>query len=1166
MTGKIKQMRNRRLGNGKRRAWTMFTALIVTCAVLLAGMLTPPLTANAALSAGESVYLAVGKEIGYGGTNTTHIFKADGNEAYCVEPSKKNPSSGTYEIVSLDSLDNVSDKNKSILRSIFYYGYGGPGFDKTMNWPDEWWDGETLKTERYLSITHLVSSYAYQDSLDDALWGTNTTFRTWFNNDVMSTHGIYQQMKSLADEVPDSFQVFAILPSNNTTQVIMFGEDVPTGHAQVIKESSDEGLTFGLGTYSLEGAEFTFYDGDDNVAGKVTTYANGESSTLALEAGVYTVKETKAPEGYLLNEETQTVTIVKDKTSVVTFQDTPAYDSVSLLVDKTSVETGDHDAQGDAQLANAEFTIEYYDTLDYDDYDSLTAAGLEPTRSWAVATDEDGEAYLSDDYLVSGDAFYYVDGQPVIPRGTIVVYESKAPEGYALNDTVNFQKIQENADSSTDITYNTAEYPEQVYRGDLHFTKKDGDTAEVMANVAFSLTSTTTGESHVIVTDENGYFNSSAECNKHTANTNGNDWALAADDVIDSDELDNQAGIWFSGTASAAVDANDSLGALPYDTYVLKELRCTNNVGYSLIEATVTVSRDGVNIDYGTLDDPVISIGTTALDVADSDNYVGVGAVSIVDTIKYSGLIAGTEYTFVGQLFNAETGEAIVVDGETVTASTTFTPDRSYGEQTVTFEFNSYDLQGVTVVVHETLYQDGLIAAEHADDTDINQQVTVETVEIGTTALDGVDGDKNVVKDTEVVIVDTVSYTGLVPGSTYTVTGVLYDKNTGDALLDADGDEITASAEFTAEHSSGTVDVTFTFDATLLEDVDEIVVFESLYYGDRELAVHADIEDEGQTVTLTPPEIGTSAADGVDGDDTVSADSTVTIVDTVVYENLVPGKEYTVTGTLMDKSTGEAFVVDGEMVTSTVTFTPESSSGTVDVTFTFDASGITEDTELVAFESLERDGVEVAVHADINDGNQTVTVVPPSIGTSASDGTDDSEGLEDHTVTASRNTIITDTVSYDGLVPGKEYVLRATLMDKSTSEALTVNGDTVTAQITFTPEYSSGSVNIDLGPFDATGLAGHDLVVFEHLYDGDSDGEETLVAEHTDINDEMQTVNVEDADSGAGDAADGPLAQTGAAIGATLAVALLLAAGGLFLMLRKRSRDEDLVTSTGEEV
>lgn len=148
-----------------------------------------------------------------------------------------------------------------------------------------------------------------------------------------------------------------------------------------------------------------------------------------------------------------------------------------------------------------------------------------------------------------------------------------------------------------------------------------------------------------------------------------------------------------------------------------------------------------------------------------------------------------------------------------------------------------------------------------------------------------------------------------------------------------------------------------------------------MYKDGIELAVHANIEDKGQTVSVHVPEIGTQAT--ADGKKEVPAEGKITIEDIVSYKNLTPGKEYTIKGVLMNKATGKPFTVNGEEVCSEVTFIPEKSDGEVTVSFTFDAKGIAIETEVVVFETLYREGVEIAVHADIEDDGQTVTLVPP---------------------------------------------------------------------------------------------------------------------------------------------------------------------------------------------
>lgn len=253
-------------------------------------------------------------------------------------------------------------------------------------------------------------------------------------------------------------------------------------------------------------------------------------------------------------------------------------------------------------------------------------------------------------------------------------------------------------------------------------------------------------------------------------------------------------------------------------------------------------------------------------------------------------------------------------------------------------------------------------------------EITVENdkiPELETTAT--INGKKEVGATDVFTLEDLVEYKHLVPGNEYTVKGVLMDKSTEKELL-IDGKKITSEATFIPDEPTGEVIVSFEFEARYIKEDTDIVVFESLYSKDKELAVHADIEDEGQTVTVKIPKIGTKAS--IDGKKEFTANGDITIDDVVFYKNLTVGKEYTISGVLMDKATGKAFLVDGKEVRSEVTFTPETADGEVTVSFTFDSSLITKDTEIIVFETLYRDETKIAVHADIKDDNQTVTIHP----------------------------------------------------------------------------------------------------------------------------------------------------------------------------------------------
>ena len=248
--------------------------------------------------------------------------------------------------------------------------------------------------------------------------------------------------------------------------------------------------------------------------------------------------------------------------------------------------------------------------------------------------------------------------------------------------------------------------------------------------------------------------------------------------------------------------------------------------------------------------------------------------------------------------------------------------------------------------------------------------------EIKTTAKDNNTGKKQINPIQVVEIKDIVSYKDLIVGKKYTISGRLMDKLTNSPLLDKDGNEVTSEITFVADRRNGEKELIFTIDASLLRGK-EIVVFEKLFRENRELAIHEDINDEGQTVRVTNPSIGTTLAT-VDGLKEVFGNYKVTLVDKVEYKDLVVGKEYTLELVLMNKATGEPLVINGEIAKVTKTFIAQTKDGVVDVEIEVDLS-MFKGTEVVAFEKLFYEGIEIATHEDINDEGQTISVVAPEL-------------------------------------------------------------------------------------------------------------------------------------------------------------------------------------------
>lgn len=927
------------------------------------------------------------------------------------------------------------------------------------------------------------------------------------------------------------------------------------GWLEINKSSSNPAISDNNDCYDLEGAEYAVFNQSNQAVAKLTTDANGYAKSGLLPSGEYTVKELKAPKGYALDEEGHQVRITSGQTTTSNLVDKPQSDPVGALLGKYDGEktyTGEGNLPlGSAKLYGAQYSIEYYDG--YYNTEAEAQASGNPARKWILQTDEDGYVNLryadqSFDvhdadgnviatlpYKVSGDDFYRAaNGAISLPLGTAIIKEIKAPQGYNLPQPFGMDQVfvrQITSDGNLDVvhSYNAPEVAEPIMRSDLEFTKAASDDSHSLAGVPFKITSKTTHESHVIVTDENGKASTKASWNKHTQDTNGNDWIMSEDaegiqgfvaKLLDAAKvLDPTCGVWFGqytdGDETKTTDPDDERGALPYDEYTLEELPCDANAGYQLIKKDFTVSRDNSfnadnTVNLGTLTDQDVSISTQAYDKADGDQeVVAEPDVTVVDKVSCDNIQKGTEYIINGTLMDKATGKPYVdAGGNEVHGSITFTAKSQEQDAYVEFTFDGSNLTDSTeLVVFEdlaTTENPDRILADHKELSDQGQTVTVKPPVIGTIATDGIDNDKQVAKDTEMVVTDTVAYYGLTPGKQYTLKGELMDKATGTVLKDAAGNPVTAEKQFTPNATAGTVEIQFTFDGSNLKKDQNLVAFEHVLTKDKEIATHAEIDDIPQTVTVIEPSIKTTAKSsqaGHEGDKNVVRDTTATVKDTVEYKNLVPGKEYTLICKMMDKATGTALLkADGSEATGKATFTPESSNGTATVEITFDCADL-DGHSLVAFEKLYRGETTIASHEDIDDVDQTVKVDTPLVETTATSSQAGHDG--DKNIVRDTEATLTDTVEYKGLVTGKEYTFTGTVIDKVTGKALlNADGSEVTASKTIKAADTYGTVELEF-TLNCASLDGHELVVFEKIY---QDGKE--IGSHEDLNDGDQTVTV----------------------------------------------------------
>ena len=823
------------------------------------------------------------------------------------------------------------------------------------------------------------------------------------------------------------------------------------------------------------------------------------------------------------------------------------WDKGGLKVAKEDSQAG-AEPQGDATLDGAKYDI-VNESGRYAFVDGRYYASGEVVKTITGQWDDDASAYVA---KTSSDA---------LPCGTYAVVESQAPEGYLVSDWSAKAEIKSDG-QMVDLTGNPC--GDDVVRGGVQVTKSDIELQDSEALGGNSHDALDTGSTL------SGIEFTIANESEHKVLV-GDKW-FEPGDVIETivTSWNDEAGAY---TAQTATDE------LPYGTYTIQETK--TNDSYLLTDGepkTFQVRENGAIVKAtsagGELEffDQVVRNDLEIVKMAEDTNAslqvafkvtnVSTGEAHVIVTDRNGNVSTASSWNKHSsntngndRLLNTESIKAADMDSK---AGVWFSlgEDGSnadvddglaalpYGKYMLE-ELRSDSNEGYELVAKAfAVERDSTVAKAVWMSLDDNEGPKIQTEE-----TDKADGDHVAQASAETTLVDTIWYENLKnDGTEYTVTGTLVAKSTGEALLDADGNAITATKTFQPRQKAGEVELEFTFDSSLLAGED-IVAFESLFSEGVEVAVHADIADEGQTVHFL--DIHTTAADKSDGDKLVTG-TEITVVDEVAYEGLVPGTEYELQAVLIDSETGEPVVVkDGlveKQVTGTATFTPEEADGTQLVELSFDGTDLG-GKSLVVYEKLFAADVQLASHEDPSDGGQTVTVV--EIGTTLVDASDG-----DHII-ASGKVKLTDTIEYKGLVPGETYTAHGTLIVKSTGMPLEdADGKPVTATAEFTPDKADGTVDVTF-EFDASKIEeGVELVAFEECLDVNGN----IVAVHQDINDDGQTVVVDNPDTP--EVPDEPgksYDKTGTEVRliAIAAIALIAAGAGCgAYAIRKRKKDD----------
>lgn len=828
---------------------------------------------------------------------------------------------------------------------------------------------------------------------------------------------------NIANLAPGNYQIseytdVKYVPQDTQTVTIVSGQTASVQFSNVLKKfrvnvtKQDYEKGHAQGDAKLSGAVYGLYKGDELVA-QYTTDSNGSFTTDYYVCGTdWTIKEITPSEGYLLNDTVYKVG-ADPKDYTIEYNNAPDMTVMEQVI-KGKISIIKHTDDGDTQIETPEKGAEFQvylkssgsfvnadkderDTIVCDE-DGFASTKLLPygvytvhqTKGWAgrelitdfdvfISTDgktykflinnknfesylkvvkldkETGkqiayegaafEIYDSDNHRVTMQYTYpqvtsihifytnkegYLITPEKLPYGDYTLKEVQAPYGYVLDDTpIPFVISQESASTDTGVTVVKVKARDMAQKGVINITK----TGEVFSSVE---------ENNGVYTPKYSIGNLKEAIFE----------IYAAEDITTLDGTVR----YEQGTLVDTVTTDDDGVAKSKELYLGKytviEKTAPNGFVHNSIKYDVELTYAGQNV----------SVTSTELSVYNERQKVAVSLKKEMDEDKTFNLGKNNEISFVQ--FGIYANEDIKAsNGDVIPKDALITFANCDKDGNISFDC---DLPvGFKWYVKEIATNEHYILSDTKYKFNTNYQgQDIKIIDIK------VNDDKAIENN-------------LIYGS---VKGLKIDRETQETIKDATfGLFKSDTAKFTENNAI----------LTAVTDENGIFTFSNIPYGeylikelkpaegylDNEDIFTVIIKDNEQVVELTAindkvPELKTTAT--VNGKKEAVAKGETTIKDTVEYKHLVPNTEYVIKGTLMDKSTGKPFMVKGKEVTSTVKFTPDKANGTVEVEFTFDASNIKKSTDLVVFESLYRDNVEIAVHADLKDKGQTVTIVPPA--------------------------------------------------------------------------------------------------------------------------------------------------------------------------------------------
>lgn len=910
--------------------------------------------------------------------------------------------------------DGTGDDDELLL----YYPYGSEAYQKLIY--SAYYDPVSMAFSG--SITPLGDMKLVKTSEDGIVAGINftvtgakgfsKTVTTNANGEIDISDlvpGTYTITEENIDRyVPNQSQTITVL--SNKTSSVSFYNILKKFRVTVTKQDYEKGHA--QGEAKLGGAVYGLYKGDELIA-QYTTDSNGSFTTDYFVCGTdWTVREISPSEGYLLNDTVYRVgadprdyNIEYNTAPDMTVMEQVIKGKISIIKHtddgETQIETPEKGAEFQVYLKSAGSFVnadkDERDTIVCDE-DGFASTKLLPygvytvhqTKGWDgrekitdfdVFINTDGKIYKFlinnknfESYLkvvkldketgkripYEGAAFEIYDSNnhritmqytypqvtsihtfytnkegylitpEKLPYGDYTLKEVQAPYGYVLDDTpIPFSITQENASTDTGVTVVKVKARDVAQKGVINITK--------------------TGEVFSSVEENNGVYTPIYS----VGNLEGAVFEIyAAEDITTLDGTVRYEQGSLVDTVTTDDDGVAKSKELYLGKYTVIEKTAPNGYVHNTAKYDVELTYAGQNV----------SVTSTELSVYNDRQKISVSLKKIMAEDKTFSIGNNGEITsvrfgiYAGEDIKANNGDVIPKD-----ALITFANCDNNGN----LSFNCDLPIGFRWYVKEIATDEHYILSntKYEFDTEYQGQ-DVKVIDIK------VNNDKAIENN-------------LIYGS---VKGLKVDGETQEVIKGATfGLFFANTSELTEKNAV----------LTAVTDENGVFVFNNIPYGeylikelkpadgylDNEDVFTVAIKDNDQVVELTAindkvPELKTTAT--VNGKKEVIAKGEITIKDTVEYKHLIPNTKYVIKGTLMDKSTGKPFMVKGKEVTSTVKFTPDKANGTVEVEFTFDASNIKKSTDLVVFESLYRDNVEVAVHADLKDKGQTVTIVPPT--------------------------------------------------------------------------------------------------------------------------------------------------------------------------------------------